>query len=101
MIAFHFELPHTSHRGGIQYRVLAQDGTPIVERKRYGQWEPVKASAVTRALVLTVLRERVARFKAESYAASMQGDQDRLAQAEMKLDQLREAQNALGVRGDA
>lgn len=26
MIVLYFELPHTAHRGGIQYRVLAQDG---------------------------------------------------------------------------
>lgn len=94
-----FELPHQAAPGGIQYRLSMDGATPILERKRYGQWIRLRFGNVHLALVLMVLRERAARVKAEQHNAHTSGQAERSKDLDLELARIRAIQDRLGARG--
>lgn len=101
MTVFEFDLPHQVRPGGVQFRLTLKDKRPQIERKHYGLWERVRSNSLNQALLLMVLRERVARLKAEQHAARLHDQAERSKDIELELAQLRAIQDRLGARGTA
>jgi len=101
MTIFEFGLPHQVKPGGVQFRLMLKDKRPQIERKHYGLWERDRSNSLNQALVLMVLRERVARLKAEQHAARLHDQAERSKDLDLELARLRAVQDSLGARGEA